>query len=369
MSGVFPKELLVPSRTIFRPGAVRDIAKETLVFGPRGLIVHGRSLQANGEKEKILASFSPGASVETFCRLAGEPTLEETTAVIQAARAARADWIAGIGGGSVLDLAKAAAGLFHASQSPVYYQEGESLEAPGIPFIAVPTTAGTGSEATPNSVLINREKKTKLSIRDRRFMARTVILDPDLPKGMPHDAMAYSAMDALVQAYESFTSRNATWFSESLALKAIELVNGNILDACLNGRKENLAPLLLGSYLGGIALASSRLGVIHGVAHPLGVLYDLPHGWICAVCFLSSLQINREAMGDKYDRMGDVIGMDLQERVKQLLSELKISSPFRGKVLIEKQKIIDETLASGSTAANPKPVTAADVELILKEIF
>lgn len=365
----FPRETYLPQKTIYRKGAANETARETLVFGTRGIIVHGSSLRRDGRLDRILGQFPADAKLLTFCRPGGEPTLGEITEVITYAKTIDAQWIAGIGGGSVLDLAKAAAGLYHASQKPQFYQDGGILKERGIPFIAVPTTAGTGSEATCNAVIINSENKRKLSIRDTGFIARTVILDVELLRGIPPAALSYSGMDALVQAYESYVSRNATWFTESLALKSIELINHNIVSAYQYGDDESLSALLLGSYLGGLAFGHSRLGVIHGIAHPLGVIYDIPHGLICSLCFIPSLRINRQAMGAKYDVMSSVVGTDLIGRVETLLKKLSISSPFTGKPLKEKNKIIEETLSSGSTAANPKKIERQDVEFILNELF
>jgi len=365
----FPQIAFLPQKTVFRKGSALDLFKESLEFGPRGLIVHGRSLEKNGNKERILERFPPNAEVKPFCRGSGEPTLDEITQVIKEAKAMEAAWIAGVGGGSVVDLAKAAAGLFNAGEKPVFYQEGGKLKERGIPFIAVPTTAGTGSEATINSVIINSEKKAKSSIRDENFMAKKVILDVELLKGSPPSVISYAGMDALVQAYESFISKNATWFSEHFALKAIDLINRNILQAHESGAEENLSALLLGSYLGGIAFTSSRLGVIHGIAHPLGALYGLPHGLICSVSLIPSVKINREVMGGKYEVMSSVAGMDLLKRIEMLLAGLEITSPFKGKKLIEKEKIIEAALKSGSTAANPKHIDRDDVEFMLTNLF
>lgn len=365
----FPQETLLPQKIIFRKGSASQIAQESLEFGGRGLIVHGSSLNKYAKFEKILNQFPSSAKIDSFCRRGGEPTLDEITQVIKKAKAVRAEWIVGIGGGSVLDLAKAAAGLFNAKRKPIFYQEGEELKEKGIPFIAVPTTPGTGSEATINSVIISKEKKAKLSIRDKGFLARKVILDVELLKGLPPSTMSYAAMDAFIQGYESFISKNATWFSEVFALKSIDLVNRNILCAYESAAEENLSSLLLGSFFCGIALSSSRLGVIHGIAHPLGALYNLPHGLICSACFIPSIKINREAMGKKYEIMSSTIGMDLSKRVEMLLSILKITSPFKGKGLIYKEKITEATLKSGSTAANPKRIDRDDVEFMLRELF
>lgn len=371
MHPTFPQEAFFPAKVLFKKGALSDLAKETAEFGSCGMIIHGASLEKSGVKEKIAEDFEKaGLCAEFFCRPQGEPTLAEISSVISKARSLNAVWIIGIGGGSVLDLAKAAAGLFHAQEKPAYYQEGGALTEPGIPFIAVPTTAGSGSEASPNSVIINPEKKVKLSIRHPGFLARKVILDPDLLRGLPFNVMCHSGMDAWVQAYESFISKHSTWFSENYALKAIQLISRHLVPALNTGRDEDLAGLLLGSFFAGIAFSHSRLGVIHGLAHPLGVLYNVPHGLICSVCFAPSIKLNIEAMGNqRYAVMSQAVGMDLLQKVHELQKTLKIPSPFKGKPLLEKEKIIAETLASGSTAANPKPITRDDVEYLLREIF
>ncbi|MFH0986058.1 MAG: iron-containing alcohol dehydrogenase [Candidatus Omnitrophota bacterium] len=371
MHPLFPQETLLPARVLFKKEALSDLAKETVEFGTSGLVVHGASLEKNGLKEKLESELKEaGLSVEFLCRPQGEPTLGEISAAIAKGRSSKITWIAGIGGGSVLDLAKAAAGLFNADEKPVYYQEGGSLKELGIPFIAVPTTAGSGSEVSPNSVIINPEKKVKLSIRHNSFLARKVILDPDLLKGLPFAVLCHSGMDAWVQAYESFISKNATWFSENFALKAIQLISRHLVPALNAGREEDLRGLMLGSFFSGLAFSHSRLGVIHGLAHPLGVLYDVPHGLICSLLFAPSIKLNLEAMGNqRYAIMSQAAGMDLLQKVHELQKTLKIISPFKGKPLLEKEKIILETLSSGSTAANPKTIAREDVEYLLREIF
>ncbi|MFH1369014.1 MAG: iron-containing alcohol dehydrogenase [Elusimicrobiota bacterium] len=365
----FPKEVMLPQKTIFASGASSRIAEESLSFGNEGLIVHGRSLEKSGKLEEILKIFPSPAKISTICRSSGEPDIEEVSGAVAAARKIGAKWIAGIGGGSALDLAKAAAGLYNAKENPSYYQEDGKLKERGIPFIAAPTTAGTGSEATVNSVIINRQKNSKLSIRDNSFLAKTVILDPELLKGTPKEIISSAGMDALVQAYEAYISKNSTRFTDMYALRALSLINQNILGAHKSPNDENLSAMLIGSYYAGIALAHARLGVIHGIAHPLGVLYGKPHGLICALCLPASVKLNREAMGKKYKYISTDTGIDFLERAQVLLDMLMIKSPFKGREIIEKEKIIDETLESSSTAANPKPITRGDVEFLLKELF
>jgi alcohol dehydrogenase class IV len=370
MSADFPKEVLFPQKVLFHDGALAELPREAAEFGCEGLVVHGTSFKKSKAAAPLIKALKKaGLRVEFYARSGGEPALPEITKVIATARKIKSRWVAGIGGGSVIDLAKAAAGLFHAKNAPVYYQEGGALEKSGIPLIAVPTTAGAGSEATPNAVITHPAKKNKLSIRDKSFLAKKIILDPGLLGDLPSRVICYSGMDALVQAYESFISKNATWFSEAFALKAVRLIHHHLLSAVESRSRESLSAMLLASFFAGTALAASRLGVIHGIAHPLGALYGEPHGLVCSACFLPSLKLNRDAMGKKYDCLSQAVGTDFFKRVEGLMSALDIRSPFKGKEILEKEMILRETLASGSTAANPKPVTREDVEFFLRDLF
>ena len=125
----------------------------------------------------------------------------------------------------------------------------------------------------------------------------------------------------------------------------------------------------MGSYLAGLALSNARLGVVHGLAHPLGARFDVPHGLACAVCLPHAIEFNREAMGIKYTIMSETVGGDLLSATKRLMESFEIRSPFAGKTIADMDKVIEETLASGSTSANPRKVSATDVEYLLDRIF
>ena len=366
---VLPSNLIVPPRTLTGRGRLAALLPEASRFGPRGILVHGRSSSVSGVTERVLSKIPPGASVKCWRHSGGEPTLGQVDELLEAVRSHDASWVAGIGGGSVMDLAKAAAGLRHARRAPAAYHDGAALERPGIPFIAAPTTAGTGAEATLNSVLTNERTGQKKSIRDDSLMPRLVILDADLLATCPPDVVAASGLDALTQAVEAFTSRHATWLSDQLALRGLGLIAANVESVFAGARDTAADELLTGSYLAGLALSMARLGVVHGLAHPLGTRYHAAHGIVCAVCLPLAIEMNRATVGPKYDAMSRAAGGDLLARTRQLLDRLAIRSPFQGQALTDREGIVAETLASGSTAANPKAVSAEDVEELLRRLF
>lgn len=364
-----PEDMVLPLRTISGTGSIDRLLPECMAVGARGILVHGHSLVKNGRLRRLTGAIDTGDKVVTWCHPGGEPTLGQLEGLLEICRARRVEWVAAIGGGSVLDVAKAAAGLMEAPLSPKEYHAGAPIEPSRIPFIAAPATAGTGSEATTVSVLTDADKVVKKSIRHPSFMARLVILDPDLTAGCPPEIVANSGADALTQAIEAYASRKACVFTDAIAAAAIPMIHGS-LPAVYRGKGGDAAARLLqGSYLAGIALSGARLGAVHGLAHPLGARYHLPHGLVCAVCLLPVLRFNREAMGRKYAELARLLGGDPVEAVSSLLDLLAISSPFKGEPIIDEPGIIRETLASGSTAANPRTVAAEDVSRLLQELF
>jgi len=366
---VLPEKIVFPERTLMGAGKAQNLLAECARYGRRGLLVHGRSLAAHGALQPILQNSPGGMDVAAWEHAGDEPGLADLDRLLAAARAHRADWIAGIGGGSVLDLAKACAGLFHAPHPPAAYHNGAAIEAPGLAFAAVPTTAGTGSEATVNAVLTNSATRHKKSIRNDALMARLVILDPTLLAHCPKRVIAHAGMDALTQALEAFTSRHAVWLSDDLGLKALALIGAHLEDFYRGADPAAAEQVLTGSYLAGLSFAMARLGVVHGIAHPLGVRYHLPHGYVCGVCLPHAVELNRDAMGGKYEQASRALGRDLLDFIRQLLIRLDMPSPFRGQPIIEKDAIIRETIAAWSTQANPKPITPADVEWLLGRLF
>lgn len=366
---ILPPNLIWPARTVTGRGASGTLLQECAAFGTRGILLHGRSLTSGDHLSRILAGCPDDVETRPICSSGGEPTLTQLTALLTDARDHRPDWIAGVGGGSVMDLAKAIAGLVQAHGDPSAYHDGAPLDAPAIPFVAVPTTAGSGSEATMVSVLINEATRVKKSIRDPAIMAQLVMLDADLLAECPAQVIAHSGMDAFVQAIEAYSSCKATWLSDRLALQAIGMINTSLEAFHAVPSSAAADTMLTASYLTGLAFSFSRLGAVHGLAHPLGVRYRQAHGLVCAVCLPPVLAFNRAELGTKYADMCASVGGDLVERTEHLLARFGLRSPFAGADVVDREAIIAETLASGSTAANPRRVTATDANRLLDAIF
>lgn len=359
---ILPDTLIQPEKVIAGRGRRSMLMEECRRFGRRGVLIYGRSLVQSGFLEDTTGRFGDDLSLLKCEHAGGEPTLVQLETLLKSARDHGADWIAAVGGGSVMDLGKACAGLYRATDRVKAYHDGLPIESHGLHFIAAPTTAGTGSEANKVSVLTNTETTVKKSFRSDSMLARTVILDPDFLSRCPRAVIAHSGMDALVQAIESYISRGAVWYTEALALKGIELISGALETVYNHASDPKAEDLLIGSYLTGVAFSASRLGVIHGLAHPLGTRYNLPHGLACAIALPWSLQFNRDTVPEKYARMSDTVGRDLLEFVEDLLAGLGIENPLSGREIIDREGLMAEVMASGSTAHNPRAVTEADVD-------
>ncbi len=293
-----PFAVALPGRIHFGAGEARARAAELLRgLGGRGVLVHGASaaraawLVAELEARDV-------ALVNLPCP--GEPTLPMLEAALEVARAHRPDWVAAIGGGAALDLGKAVAALVPGRGPVLRHLEtagpGAPLEAPPLPFVAMPTTAGTGSEATRNAVIGLPEEGRKVSIRDERMLARVAIVDPELTAGCPWGVTLASGLDALTQLIEPYVSSRANPFTDAIALPAIPRAIAALRQ--LDGHEDPSARagMAWASLSGGIALANAGLGAVHGLAGVIGGLTGSAHGAICGALLGPVLAANRAAL-------------------------------------------------------------------------
>ncbi len=308
-----PFEVARLPRIAFGSGRLASLPDAVARHGRHALVITGgRSLESGGRRASILDGLrGRGITVDTAA-VTGEPSPQVVDAIVAAARPAPVDVVVGIGGGSVLDGAKAVAGLLRSGTSARDHLEGvgPGLPYPGppTPFIAVPTTAGTGSEATKNAVLSERGPDGfKRSFRDERLVAVEAIVDPDLLDGAPPELIASNGMDAVTQLLESYVSLRATPFTDALALSGLAAAREALLpwhDAAGRGTpavdpaaaREGMAYAAL---LSGICLAQAGLGVIHGLASPLGALFPVPHGIACGAVLAAGVEANVRALSER----------------------------------------------------------------------
>ncbi|MEI7946716.1 MAG: iron-containing alcohol dehydrogenase [bacterium] len=362
---IIPQQLLLPQQTIAKLGAVRALVQTASLFGSRGVLVHGRSLVKSGKLAEILGA---SKQVRTWEHGGGEPTVEGVDALRAELKRDRPDWVAAVGGGSVIDLAKAAAGLVGAPETTAFYQRNPGAIPPAtLPLIAAPATAGTGSEATVVSVLTNPAECFKQSIRHPTFMPKIVLLDPELLAGCPKETIAAAGLDAFIQAFESYTSKYATPFTRALSELALVRISQALLPL-YQGDMSFAGEMLEASYITGLAFSHARLGVIHGLAHPLGARFNAAHGLTCACCLSAALAFNRTVIAQDVAYLKMRYNLDIEAHVQEWLSEMALENPFAGKHVSDLDTFVSEVLASGSTAANPRTVTAEDARQLLAEI-
>lgn len=291
-------ELATASRILFGPGKVAEVPSEVAAMGlARVLLVTGRS---GARAEAIAAGLAVRGVATVPLRVAGEPTVEAVRAAVELARAEECQGVLAVGGGSAIDCGKAVAGLLgNGAADPLQHLEvvgrGRPLARPALPFVAVPTTAGTGSEVTRNAVL--GATGTKASLRSPFLLARLAVVDPDLLAGAPREVLVTGGLDALSQLVEPYLSSRANPVTDAFAAEGIRRSARSLRAACLEEltapRREDLA---LASLLGGLCLANAGLGAVHGFAGPAGASLGAPHGALCAALLAPSLTVNLRAL-------------------------------------------------------------------------
>jgi alcohol dehydrogenase class IV len=295
----------------FGPGRFKSLARIAAGFGNRAVVVTGGSSLRSGGNLDILTKGLKDASVSyRLCAITGEPSPEAIDEAVGEFAVEGADVVIAVGGGSVVDAGKAISAMLPFGESVGDYLEGmgkKTHTGQKVPFIAVPTTAGTGSEATKNAVLSRRGKEGfKRSVRHDNFVPDVAIVDPELTLSCPFDVTAACAMDAFTQLLESYVSVLASPMTDALALPAIEMAAGSLIDACRDGANLNArAMIAYASFISGVTLAQAGLGVVHGFASVLGGYYDIPHGVVCATLLGAATRANIEGL----KRAGDEEGL------------------------------------------------------------
>lgn len=277
-------EFATATRIIFGPGTIREVAFEAAGMGKRAFVITGRSPERAGS---LFEQLNKQAIEYTTFSVPTEPTTTIVADAVKQARQAKSDLVIGIGGGSVIDTGKAVAAMLTNSGQLLDYLEvvgeGKPLTQTPSPYIAIPTTAGTGAEVTRNTVLAVPEKRVKVSMRSPLMLPRLAVIDPELTHSIPPSTTASTGLDALTQLIEAFVSNKANPMTDGICREGLKRAARSLRQAYENGSdpdaREDMA---LASLFSGLALANAKLGAVHGFAGPLGGMIFAPHGVICA---------------------------------------------------------------------------------------
>ncbi len=279
-----PFEFATATRIIFGAGKLADVGLIAAALGQRALVVTGKHTARASRLLELLSD--AGVDVTVFA-VDQEPTIAIVQQGTAQARDAVCDLVIGFGGGSVLDAGKAIAALLTNPGDPLDYLEvigkGQPLIAAPAPYIAIPTTAGTGAEVTRNAVLASPEQRVKVSLRSPLMLPDVALVDPKLTYSVPPDITAYTGLDALTQVIEPYVSHLANPLTDALCREGITRAARSLRRAVTHGddaaAREDMA---LASLMGGLALANAKLGAVHGFAGPFGGMFHVPHGAVCA---------------------------------------------------------------------------------------
>jgi len=295
-------ELCTAARILFERDGIDRVGELAAGLGRRAALLRGGDhLDHFGAAHRLEASCAEHGIALVPERISGEPTVKQVDAAVARARAAGCDLVIGLGGGSALDAAKAVAGLLTNPGCALDYLEvvgsGKPITQPAAPVIAIPTTAGTGTEVTRNAVLTCVEQGVKASLRSPHLLPRVALVDPALTHSVPPGVTASTGLDALTQLIEPYVSARAQPLTDALALAGIRAVARSLRRAVLDGTDAGARDdMALASLMGGLCLANAGLGAVHGLAAPLGATIPVPHGVACAALLPHVMAANVAAL-------------------------------------------------------------------------
>ena len=365
---------------IFGSGKIADIGNLAARYGTKAMICYrGTSMVDNGILDRINSTLSQ-STVDSFSLdfSSQEPTVEDIDNGVEISRKKKPHVIIGIGGGSTIDTAKAISGLTTNPGSVLDYLEGVGkglqIQKPSIPYIAIPTTAGTGAEVTKNAVISSRDRKFKKSIRSPWLIPDIALLDPELTLSLPKQITAETGMDALTQLVESYISAKAQPMPSALAIYGIRLAGQFLERAVTNGSDlQAREGMMLASLLSGLALANSGLGAAHGIAAALGAIVNVPHGRACAMLLPKVLRVNHTQCQNKYAEISDALhlgdNLSIEDKAKNVIQYIedlcdKIDIPKRCSIKHVDEDLVNElVMASQGSSMKGNPILLTDAQI------
>lgn len=377
-------DLALPSRIRFGPGTLPEAATAARSLGRHALVVTGRDPARAG---RLLEMLREASLAVTTCAITHEPTTDDLRHAVSTARAAGCDLAIGFGGGAALDAAKAIAALLANDGDLFDYLEvvgrARPLARPALPCIAIPTTAGTGSEVTRNAVLASPAHRVKVSLRSPHMLPRLALVDPELTYSLPPALTASTGLDALTQLIEPWLSSKANPFTDALCVEALPRVARALPRAVDHGDDASArSDMALASLYGGLALANAGLGAVHGFAGPIGGMFPAPHGAVCAALLPYALEANLRALRTRaprhpalarFEQLGRLLtgsphaGADDALRwIRDLIAALQIPRlPAYGITATDIPALVAAAQTASSMKANPLALTEDELAAIL----
>lgn len=346
------------------------------------LLISDRGLESIGVVKKIQDIIEEGGITCTvFLDVIPNPTIDVVGAAAKAYKESGSTSVVALGGGSSMDVAKAAGVLINYGGKITDYEGLAKVPGPIVPMIAIPTTAGTGSEVTASAVITDEERNYKLSVISYEILPKYAILDPELIMTAPASIAASCGIDALIHAMEAYVSVFASPFSDAMAEKAMELIGGNIRQFVANRQNQEAAcAMMTGSTFAGISFAWAKLGNVHAMSHPVSAYFHVPHGVANAVILPTVVEYNALADKERYEKMYNYIcskkdpAVDfkpqmLVDEIKKLNADLGIPASL-SEVGVTEDKIeamAQDAMMTVNVKANPRQTTLKDMIALYKK--
>lgn len=373
----------VPQNIVVGRGSLSKLPELSKALGgTHGFIISGPHLNKMGLVDSCAQNLkNAGISVDSFTETEGNPSVETVDKATKAFKESGADFIIALGGGSPMDVAKAVGVVAKYGGSITEYEGGGKVPGDIIPLIAIPTTAGTGSEVTAFSVITDHSRNYKLTVFSYKLIPAYAILDADLITTAPVSVAAACGIDAMVHALEAYISTDSSPFSDAMAEKALELIGKNIRRYVANRADAEAAEgMLVGSLFAGIAFSWARLGDVHAMSHPVSAFFNVPHGVANAILLPTVVEYNSLADNGKYLKIYNYISttpLNKEEfeplMLVSLLEELNASLGIPaclGDVGVTEDKfdaMADDAMKSGNVAVNPRSTTKKDILMLYKK--
>ena len=371
-----PFQFSVPQDVIVGSGSAEKLGEAAKKLGgTHALIISGPHLTKMGHVKHCQGLLAAaGIASDAFTETEGNPSTETVAKAAEMYKSCGADFLVAFGGGSPMDVAKAVAVVAKFGGKITDYEGAGTVPGEPVPLIALPTTAGTGSEVTAAAVITDHSRNYKLTVFDAKLIPKAAILDPDFLTTAPAGIAAACGIDAMVHAIEAYISRAASPFSDAMAEKALELIGKNLRRYVANRTDlEAASGMLTGSLFAGIAFSWARLGDVHAMSHPVSAYFDVPHGVANAILLPTVMEFNALADDGKYENIYDYIALnpsseyfepqDLVELLKELNESLGIPACLAdvGVKADNFDAMADDAMKSGNIAVNPRTTTKKDI--------